>query len=93
VIGISATVAVGTSVVSATLDEIVVLDCVVCVTRPFGVVLIRSIGGGVISPSSSGIGGQYVFSTCLSAGRRIGLDKKKSIPESRHSLTFDSSAY
>jgi hypothetical protein len=46
--------------------------------------------GGVFSPSSSSMmGGQYVLRTCLSAGRRMGLDKKKSMPESIHSLTFD----
>lgn len=31
---------------------------------------------------SSGIGAQYVFRTCFKAGRLIGLDKKKSMPES-----------
>lgn len=61
--------------------------------RPFDLDFDGSIGGGVISPSSSGMGGQYVFSTCLSAGRRIGLERKKFMPESRHSLTFCSSAY
>lgn len=45
-----------------------------------------SIAGGVIpSLSSSGIVGQYVLRTCLSAGRRIGFERKKSMPESRHS--------
>jgi len=43
--------------------------------------------GAVASPSSSGIGGQYVFKTCFRAGRRIGLDKKKFIPESKHSCS------
>lgn len=42
-------------------------------------------GGVVVSPSSSGIVGQYVLSTCFSAGRRIGFERKKSMPESRHS--------
>ena len=41
--------------------------------------------GGVGSSSSSGIGGQYVLSTCFSAGRRMGFDRKKSMPEARHS--------
>ena len=69
--------------------------CEGAVTPPFAFAFAceRSDGGGVVSPSSSGIGGQYVFSTCFSAGRRIGLDKKKFMPESRHSLTFCSSAY
>jgi hypothetical protein len=39
-------------------------------------------GGVVASPSSSGIGGQYLLRTCLRAGRRMGFDKKKSMPES-----------
>jgi hypothetical protein len=34
------------------------------------------------SESSSGMGAQYVFKTCFSAGRRIGFDRKKSMPES-----------
>ena len=42
-------------------------------------------GLGIASNSSSGIGGQYVLSTCFSAGRLIGLDRKKSMPDSRHS--------
>jgi hypothetical protein len=42
------------------------------------------VGGIVDSLSSSGMVGQYVLSTCLSAGRRIGFDRKKSMPESRH---------
>jgi hypothetical protein len=41
--------------------------------------------GGVVSPSSSGMVGQYVLRTCLRAGRRMGLERKKSMPESRHS--------
>jgi hypothetical protein len=41
--------------------------------------------GGVVSDSSSGIVGQYVLRTCLRAGRRIGFERKKSMPESRHS--------
>jgi hypothetical protein len=41
--------------------------------------------GGVVSESSSGIVGQYVLRTCLRAGRRIGFERKKSMPESRHS--------
>jgi hypothetical protein len=54
--------------------------CAVCV--------VADVGGVVDSLSSSGIVGQYVLSTCLSAGRRIGFDKKKSMPESRHSYVF-----
>ena len=42
-------------------------------------------GLGTASNSSSGIGGQYVLSTCFSAGRLMGLDRKKSMPDSRHS--------
>jgi hypothetical protein len=42
-------------------------------------------GGVLDSVSSSGMVGQYVLRTCLSAGRRMGLERKKSIPESRHS--------
>lgn len=38
--------------------------------------------GGGCSFSSSGMGGQYLLRTCLRAGRRMGFDKKKSIPES-----------
>ena len=49
-------------------------------------------GGVVTSPSSSGMVGQYVFSTCLRAGRRMGFERKKSMPESRHSFTLLSSA-
>lgn len=49
------------------------------------VMALGSPGGVVGSSSSSRIVGQYVFSTCLSAGRRIGFDRKKSMPESRHS--------
>lgn len=41
--------------------------------------------GGVVSDSSSGIVGQYVLRTCFRAGRRIGFERKKSMPESRHS--------
>jgi hypothetical protein len=45
-----------------------------------------SVAGGVVAASfSSGIGAQYVLRTCFSAGRRMGLDKKKSMPESIHS--------
>lgn len=43
------------------------------------------VGGVVDSLSSSGIVGQYVLRTCFSAGRRMGLERKKSMPESRHS--------
>jgi len=42
-------------------------------------------GGVVDSVSSSGMVGQYVLRTCLRAGRRMGFERKKSIPESRHS--------
>jgi hypothetical protein len=49
---------------------------------PFGTT-VGLLGGGVVaSPSSSGMGGQYLLRTCLRAGRRMGFDKKKSIPES-----------
>jgi hypothetical protein len=50
-------------------------------------------GGVVLSPSSSGIVGQYVFKTCLRAGRRMGLERKKSMPESRHSCAGVSFEY
>ena len=54
------------------------------VARPFALNTVDSVAGGVVadSPSSSGIGGQYVLSTCFSAGRLIGFDRKKSIPQS-----------
>lgn len=54
-----------------------------CIVFPFS--FDESAGGVDASGSSSGIVGQYVLSTCLSAGRRIGFDRKKSMPESRHS--------
>jgi hypothetical protein len=55
-----------------------------CAARPLGIE--APVPGGVVeSLSSSGIVGQYVLSTCLSAGRRMGFDRKKSMPESRHS--------
>lgn len=59
-----------------------------CATPPFA--FDGSVAGGVVadSPSSSGIGAQYVFKTCLSAGRRMGFDRKKSMPESKHSWTM-----
>ena len=44
------------------------------------------------SSAASGIVAQYRLSTCLRAGRRIGLGKKKSMPESIHSFTLLSSA-
>jgi len=44
------------------------------------------------SSAASGIVGQYRFSTCLSAGRRIGLGRKKFMPEAMHSLMLFSSA-
>ena len=44
------------------------------------------------SSAASGIVAQYRLRTCLRAGRRIGLGKKKSIPESMHSFTLLSSA-
>jgi hypothetical protein len=47
-----------------------------------------AVPGGVVSNSSSGMVGQYVLSTCLSAGRRMGFERKKSMPDSRHSC-FD----
>jgi hypothetical protein len=49
--------------------------------------------GGVVDSSSSGMGGQYVLRTCLSAGRRMGLERKKSIPESIHSCKYDQCLY
>jgi hypothetical protein len=45
-------------------------------------------GGVFDSVSSSGMVGQYVLSTCLRAGRRMGLERKKSMPESRHSCVL-----
>jgi hypothetical protein len=53
---------------------------------PLGAVL--DDGGVFDSVSSSGIVGQYVLRTCLSAGRRMGLERKKSMPESRHSCVY-----
>lgn len=49
--------------------------------------------GGVSSASSaaSGMVGQYLSRTCLSAGRRMGLGRKKFMPEAMHSLTLFSS--
>jgi hypothetical protein len=56
----------------------------VCVALPVGLAVL--VFGGVFdSASSSGIVGQYVLRTCLRAGRRMGLERKKSMPESRHS--------
>jgi hypothetical protein len=49
--------------------------------------------GGVVSISSSGIVGQYVLRTCLSAGRRMGFERKKSMPESRHSCNVLACAF
>lgn len=43
------------------------------------------------SSEASGMVAQYLFRTCLSAGLRMGLGRKKSMPESRHSLTLLSS--
>ena len=40
---------------------------------------------------TSGIVAQYFFSTCFRAGRRMGFGRKKSMPESMHSLTLLSS--
>jgi hypothetical protein len=51
---------------------------------PLGGFEALDVGGVVDSLSSSGMVGQYVLSTCLSAGRRIGFDRKKSMPDSRH---------
>ena len=45
-----------------------------------------------VSSAASGIVAQYRLRTCLRAGRRIGLGRKKSIPESMHSFTLLSSA-
>lgn len=44
------------------------------------------------SSAASGIVAQYRLSTCLRAGRRMGLGRKKSMPESIHSFTLLSSA-
>ena len=44
------------------------------------------------SSVASGIVAQYRLRTCLRAGRRIGLGRKKSMPESMHSFTLLSSA-
>ena len=52
---------------------------------PFGFGVKTAEPGGVVSDSSSGMVGQYVLRTCLRAGRRIGFERKKSMPESRHS--------
>lgn len=56
-----------------------------CVALPLGIT--GAPGGNCVgdSSSSSGMGGQYVFRTCLRAGRRMGLERKKSMPDSRHS--------
>ena len=53
-------------------------------SAPFGLVALL---GSVVS-SSSGMVGQYVLRTCLSAGRRMGFERKKSMPESRHSWSM-----
>jgi hypothetical protein len=45
-------------------------------------------GGVFDSVSSSGMVGQYVLRTCLSAGRRMGFERKKSMPDSRHSCWY-----
>ena len=50
----------------------------------FSVAATVAVCGGVVS-ASSGMVEQYVLSTCLRAGRRMGLERKKSMPESRHS--------
>lgn len=56
------------------------------VALPFGTLFSTVLEpGGVVSLSSSGMVGQYVLRTCLRAGRRMGLERKKSMPESRHS--------
>jgi hypothetical protein len=50
-------------------------------------------GGVFDSVSSSGMVGQYVLRTCLSAGRRMGFERKKSMPESRHSCVYVSRCF
>jgi hypothetical protein len=62
----------------------VLLGAAGCAARPLSCFAELDVGGVVDSLSSSGMVGQYVLSTCLSAGRRIGFDRKKSMPESRH---------
>jgi hypothetical protein len=64
-----------------------------CDVPPFGFEVACAVLGGVVSSSSSGIVGQYVFRTCLSAGRRIGFERKKSMPESRHSCNVLACAF
>jgi hypothetical protein len=78
---------VGTAMVTGAFAEFILTGAGLAgVGRPFAFGADVSVAGGVVaSPSSSGIGGQYVLRTCLSAGRRMGLDKKKSMPDSRHS--------
>lgn len=44
------------------------------------------------SSAASGIVAQYRFKTCFRAGLRIGFGRKKSMPDSMHSLTLLSSA-
>lgn len=56
------------------------------VVAAFSSVFGTAVSGGVFdSASSSGMVGQYVLRTCLSAGRRMGFERKKFMPESRHS--------
>jgi hypothetical protein len=63
---------------------VLLLEVAGCVTFPLDLVgSPAGICGG--DSSSSGMGGQYVLRTCFSAGRRIGLERKKSMPDSRHS--------
>ena len=45
-----------------------------------------------VSSAASGIVAQYLLRTCLKAGRRKGLARNPSMPESMHSLTLLSSA-
>ena len=51
-----------------------------------------SLAGLSDSSAASGMVAQYLLRTCLRAGRRIGLGRKKSMPESMHSFTLLSSA-
>jgi hypothetical protein len=55
---------------------------------PFAFGAAVAVLGGVVSESSSGMVGQYVLRTCLRAGRRMGFERKKSMPESRHSYVL-----
>ena len=57
---------------------------------PFGTAIVLLFSGS--GSTASGIVAQYFFKTCFRAGRLMGLGRKKSMPESIHSLTLLSSA-